>query len=350
MEEYIMEAKKDYFGKAPNGKEAYLFTLTNDNGMIVKVTNFGGIVTSLVVPDKKGRMGDVALGYNTLEEYLKGGAYFGALIGRYANRIAKGNFKLNGREYQLINNEGENHLHGGTAGFDKVVWDAAAVDKGEEIGVKLSYLSQDGEEGYPGNLHAVVNYLLNNKNELIVLFEAETDNPTIINLTNHSYFNLAGDGNGDVLGHEITINAGRFTELNENYIPTGEIKPVNNTPYDFTQYHKIGERIAQTGSGYDINYVLNKNKDELSLAAKVYEKTSGRIMEVFTTQPGLQFYTGNFLSGFPAGKTGKSYKKKEGFALEAQHFPDSPNHPGFPSTVLNPGQVFRQAIIFKFTA
>jgi len=333
------------------GKEVFQFILENKNNMTVKIINFGGIITSLLVPDKTGKIDDVVLGFNSLADYLSEHPYFGALIGRFGNRIAKGRFVLNGKEYQLARNDGENHLHGGNVGFDRVVWEAEEFRNAEGVGVELRYLAQDGEEGYPGNLNTTVRYLLNNQNELVINYLATTDQPTIINLTQHSYFNLKGEGCDDILDHEIMINADHYTAVDDGLIPTGELKPVKNTPFDFTTWQPIGARIQQlTGTGgYDHNYVLNRAGTEPTLAASVRESISGRVMTVYTTEPGMQFYTGNSLDGTLTGKRGVKYGKHSGFCLETQHFPDSPNHPEFPSTVLNPGEVYRQTTIYRFT-
>jgi len=343
-----MSIIKSDFGKTKEGQPVDLYTLTNARGMTVKITNYGGIVTSLKVPDKNGRLADVVLGFDTLDQYLEGHPYFGALVGRYGNRIARGKFTLNGTEYKLATNNGENHLHGGIKGFDKVVWNAGIVKKENEVGIKLSYLSKDGEEGYPGNLTAVVLYTLTNDNELKINYEAETDKPTPINLTHHSYFNLKGAGNGDILGHLLTVAADRFTPVDEGLIPTGELKSVKDTPMDFTVPRTIGERINQVKGGYDHNYVLNGWDGSLKQAAKAVESLTGRVMEVWTTEPGLQFYTGNFLDGTITGKDGKVYDKHYGFCLETQHFPDSPNKPGFPSTILEPGEKYTHTTIYRF--
>lgn len=343
-----MNIKKEPFGKTNDGKEVMLYSLCNDHNMTVKIITYGGTVTSIQVPGKDGKIDDVVFGFNTLPEYLAEHPYFGVIAGRYANRIAKGRFVLNGVEYKLAVNDGENHLHGGIVGFDKVVWDSAEIKTGEAVGVSLFYLSKDGEEGYPGNLRTTVKYLLNNQNELAIEYEAVTDKPTVINLTNHSYFNLSGEGSGDILGHEITINADRYTVVDDGSIPTGELKPVKETPFDFTVSRPIGARINELKLGYDHNYVLNKRGNELSLAAKVYDPKSKRKMEVYTTEPGMQFYTGNYLDGTRKGKSGNTYGKHEGFCLETQHFPDSPNHSDFPTTLLNPGETYRQKTVYKF--
>ncbi|NLW47655.1 MAG: galactose mutarotase [Firmicutes bacterium] len=344
-----MKIKQEPFGKINDGKEVTLYTLENDHNMTVKIITFGGTVTSIKVPDQDGKIADVVFGFNSLPEYLEEHPFFGVIAGRYANRIAKGRFTLNGNEYNLAVNDGENHLHGGIVGFDKVVWDGSIIQTDQVVGVNLVYLSKDGEEGYPGNLRTTVKYLLNNQNELAIEYEAVTDKPTVVNLTNHSYFNLSGEGSGKILEHEILINADRYTVVDEGLIPTGELKAVKNTPFDFTIASPIGKHIDELGLGYDHNYVLNKNGNELSLAAKVYDPKSQRKMAVYTTTPGMQFYTGNNLKGDRQGKTGQTYGKHEGFCLETQHFPDSPNHPEFPTTRLNPGETYRQKTIYHFS-
>lgn len=343
------------FGKTPDGAAVDLYTLTNSAGMRADITNYGGIVVSLFVPDRQGHLADVVLGYDSLDDYLAGSPYFGAIIGRYGNRIGGGRFSLEGKQYTLARNNNENHLHGGLVGFDKVVWTARGVlgDKGP--GLVLEYLSKDGEEGYPGNLSVTVTYILTDQNELRIHYRATTDQPTPVNLTNHSYFNLAGQGSGDILDHELTINADRFTPVDEGLIPTGELRPVEGTPMDFRRPTAIGARVDQDdrqlgfGGGYDHNWVLNGEAGELSLAAKVYEPTSGRVMEVFTTEPGVQFYCGNFLDGSNVGKGGRQYKHRYGFCLETQHFPDSPNKPDFPSTILRPGEEYSTTTIYEFS-
>jgi len=327
------------------------YTLTNANGMKMEVTNFGGRIVSLFVPDKNGKMGDVVLGYDSLKQYLHGNLYFGAMIGRYGNRIAKGKFSLNGKEYQLPQNNGENSLHGGPIGFHNAYWKVTPVNNHS---LKMTYRSKDGEAGYPGNLDVTVTYTLTEKNEVVIDYEAKTDQETVVNLTHHSFFNLAGAGNGDILNHELTIYADEFNAVNRGLIPVGAPKPVKGTPFDFTTPHKIGERINQDdeqlkfGKGYDHNWVLRKGKSEMRQAAKVTEPISGRIMEVWTTEPGLQFYSGNFLSDKEIGKGNKVYPIRSALCLEAQHFPDSPNHPDFPSTVLKPGETYKQKTIYKF--
>lgn len=333
-----------------------LYTLCNENGCAAKITNYGGIVVSLEVPDRTGKVGDVVLGYRTLDAYQVKSPYFGALIGRFGNRIADGRFALEGQTYQLAKNDNDvNHLHGGTKGFDKVIWDVEPKQTDRGPALELSYLSEDGEEGYPGNLEVKALYTLTNDNALRLDFTATTDRTTVVNLTHHSYFNLAGEGNGTILDHKLMINADRFTPVNRNLIPTGELRPVKGTPFDFTEPHAIGERINQEdeqlgyGPGYDHNWVLNKSEpDALELAARVEEETSGRILEVLTTEPATQFYSGNFLDGTLTGKTGVQYERRTGFCIEPQHFPDSPNQPEFPSTVLRPGETYRNTIIYRF--
>ncbi|MGE5604813.1 MAG: aldose epimerase family protein [Bacteroidota bacterium] len=345
-----MKLIKEPFGSLKEGKEVSLFTLQNQGDMTVKIITYGGIITSILTPDQNGNTDDVVLGFNSLEDYLGGHPYFGALIGRYGNRIAKGKFILNGKEYRLAVNDGKNHLHGGLVGFDKVVWDAEELRNDAEVGVRLTYFSKDGEEGYPGNLRTTVTYLLNDQNELTIAYQATTDQPTVINLTNHAYFNLTGEGSGNILDHEALINADRYAAVSADLIPTGELVSVKGTAMDFSTPKKIGIEIDQVKGGYDHNYVLNKTNNELSLAAKVFEPKSGRTLEVFTTEPGVQFYTGNFLDGTLIGKAGKPYGKHAGFCLETQHFPDSPNQPEFPSTLLNPGDIYQQMTIYKFSA
>ena len=348
--------EKQMFGKMPDGTAVDIYTLRNASGVEARITNYGGIVVSLKVPDRNGKFDDVVLGYDNLDGYLKNNSpYMGALIGRYANRIAKGTFKLNGTEYHLAVNNGANHLHGGLKGFDKVVWTAAPLRVANGAALKLTYVSKDGEENYPGNLTATVIYTLTDANELRIDYSATTDKRTIVNLTSHSYFNLAGQGMGDILKHQLFMNASRFTPTDAGAIPTGELKSVRGTPFDFTKPTEIGARIDQDdqqlkfGNGYDHNFVLIKGK-RLSLAAIVKEPTTGRVMQVSTTEPGMQFYSGNFLDGSITGKDGKVYQRRYGFCLEAQHYPDSPNEPKFPSVVLNPGQRYTQTTIYKFSA
>jgi aldose 1-epimerase len=337
-----------------DGRAITLYTLTNSHGMEVRAMNYGGIIVSIRVPDRSGQFADIVLGHETLEGYRPNPPYFGAIVGRYANRIAQGTFKLDGETYTLPKNDGPNTLHGGTRGFDKAVWDAEPL-KGE-TGVAFSYFSKDGEEGFPGNVRVKVTYTLTNANALEIDYEATTDKATPINLSQHSYFNLKGEGNGDILDHEIMINADRFTPVDKNLIPTGELRPVKGTPFDFTTPTRIGARIDDNydqlvlGHGYDHNFVIHRTGGGLVLAARVYEPTTGRTLEVSTTQPGVQFYTGNFLDGTITGKNGQVYKHRYGFCLETQHFPDSPNHPSFPNTILKPGETFREKTVFKFSA
>lgn len=344
-----MNIHKEIFGKTLDGKEVELYTLNNENGVELEIMTYGAAIVSLKVPDKDGQIDDIVLGYDNLKDYIDNSPYFGATIGRYANRIKRGQFTLNGVKYQLTINDGRNHLHGGVKGFDKVFWEANSFKESDGVGVKLTYHSKDGEEGYPGNLTASVTYTLTNNNELKMEYEATTDKPTIVNLTNHSYFNLAGQGIGNILSHKLMINADSFTPVDDELIPTGEIKTVKETPMDFTSPIAIGERIDEVKGGYDHNFVLNSENNSLSLAAQVYEPTSGRVMEIYTTQPGIQFYSGNFLDGTITGKQERIYKKHYAFCLEPQHFPDSPNHPNFPSVVLNPGEKYLQQSVYVFS-
>jgi aldose 1-epimerase len=343
-----MSVRKEPFGQTTDGKGVDIYTLTNANGLRARITNYGAILVSLEVPDRNGKLADITLGYDALDGYIKRGSFFGATVGRYANRIGGAGFVLNGIEYELAANNGENHIHGGKKGFDKVVWNAEQVETADAVGVKLTYLSKDGEEGYPGNLDCTIVYTLTSNDELKISYEAETDKTTVINLTNHSYYNLAGQGNGDILGHEIMLNADSYTVVDKGLIPTGEIRSVKDSPMDFTSPMSIGSRIGQVGKGYDHNYVLNSGGGSRALCARVYEPTSGRVMEVHTTEPGVQLYTGNFLNGSITGKDGKVYNKHYAFCLETQHFPDSPNKPDFPSVVLEPGQKYTTVTVHKF--
>ena len=353
---HAQEITKQSFGKTTDGESVDLYTLKNRNGMEAKITNYGGIVVSLTAPDRNKKYADVVLGFNDLDSYLKGHPYFGAIIGRYGNRIAKGRFTLNGVEYKLAVNNGENHLHGGIKGFDKVVWTAKEMKTKAGAVLSLTYLSKDGEEGYPGNLTVKVNYTLTNRDELRIDYFAQTDKDTVTNLTHHSYFNLAGEGNGDILNHQLVINANQFTPTDAGSIPTGELRNVQGTPFSFLTSTAIGARIDQDdqqlkfGGGYDHNWVVNGKSGSLRQAATAYEPTSGRVMEVWTTEPGVQFYTGNFLDGTLTGKSGKPYPKRSGFCLETQHFPDSPNKPAFPTTTLKPGKPYRSTTIYRFSA
>jgi aldose 1-epimerase len=346
---------KEPFGKTADGQEISRYKLTNKSGMEVAIINYGGIIVSLKAPDRSGKLDDIVLGLDSLDGYLAKPPYFGALIGRYGNRIAKAKFTLNGVEYTLAKNNGENSLHGGEKGFDKVVWNARDVSAGDAAALELTYLSKDGEEGYPGNLAAQVVYSLNDKNELKIDYSATTDKDTVVNLTNHSYFNLAGQGEGDILQHRLMLNADRFTPIDAGLIPTGELQSVAGTPFDFRQPTPIGARINDKdqqlalGKGYDHNWVLNGTAGTMRLAARVTEPKSGRVLEVETVEPGIQFYTGNFLDGTIRGKGGKVYQQRYGFCLETQHFPDSPNKPAFPSTVLKAGGRYHTMTVFRFS-
>jgi len=350
-----LEVKKESFGKTGDGRPVDLYTLTNSHGLELRAMTYGGIIVSLRVPDKNGKLGDIVLGHETLEGYIPNTPYFGVIVGRYANRIANAAFILDGVKYALAKNDGPNSLHGGIKGFNQQIWEGKEFKNAKGVGVAFSYLSKDGEEGYPGNLKVKVSYTLTNENQLVVDYQATTDKATPLNLSQHSYFNLAGEGNGDILGHHLMLNADRFTPVDKTLIPTGELRPVKGTPKDFTKPTAIGARISDdyeqlvVGRGYDHNWVINRKDDSLTLAAKVHEPTSGRIMEVFTTQPGVQFYSGNFLDGTITGKQGHVYKHRYGLCLETQHYPDSPNHPEFPSSILRPGQTFKSQTVFKFS-
>jgi aldose 1-epimerase len=346
---------KSPFGALPDGTAVDLYTLTNAGGVEARVITYGGIIVSLKVPDRAGKLDDVVLGMDTLEGYLKGVPYFGAIVGRYGNRIANARFTIDGQTYKLAVNNGKNALHGGVKGFDKAVWKAEPFERAGEVGLVLSHMSPDGDEGYPGALTVKITYTLTDRNELAFDYEATTDKPTPVNLTQHSYFNLAGAGTGDILGHELTLNADRYTPVDAGLIPTGELAPVESTPFDFRTSTAIGARIdaahpqIKLGGGYDHNFVLTRQGEGLSLAARVVEPTSGRVMEVTTTEPGVQFYTGNFLDGTITGKGGRVYQKRYGFCLETQHYPDSPNKPSFPSTIVRPGQPYRSKTMFTFS-
>ena len=347
MTQMTARVQKSNFGQLPDGAAVDLYTLTNANGLVAKVADYGTIITELHVPDRQGKLGDIVLGFDNLPQYLKGHPYFGCTVGRVANRIAQGRFTLDGKTYTLATNTGPNHLHGGLKGFDKVLWHA---EPQAGAAVKFTYTSPDGEEGYPGTLAVAVTIALTEANELRLDYLATTDQPTPVNLTNHSYFNLAGQG--DVLSHELMIAADHYTASDNALMPTGEIKPVKGTPLDFTQPLPIGSRFAQLQTspvGYDNNYVLNAGGKGLALAARVYEPRSGRVMEVHTTQPGVQFYTANFLNGSLTGKRGVVYRQHTGFCLETQHFPDSVNHPTFPSVILRPGQVYQHTTVHNFS-
>ncbi len=340
------------FGNLSDGTPISLYTMTNTQGVTMKVMNYGGIIVSLEVPDRDGKTIDVILGYDSLKAYEKNNPFFGALVGRYGNRIAKGKFTLDGQEYDLVKNNNGNHLHGGTKGFDKVVWNIEEVPSPDGTALKLSYLSKDMEEGYPGNLNVEVIYTLTNDNTVRFDYKATTDKKTIVNLTQHTYFNLNG-GKDNILGHEVSINADRFLPVSEQLIPTGELRPVENTPFDFRTPFAIGERInsdneqIRFGRGYDHCWVLNG--EGLKVAAEVYDSTSGIEMTVRTTEPGVQFYTGNFLDGSLTGKNGIVYNQRTGFCLETQHFPDSPNQSAFPSVVLSPGETYSSQTSYQFS-
>ena len=338
-----------------DGKQVALYTLENENSLRVDITNYGGRIVSLLVPDQNNIIDDIVTGYHSIDEYLETEEiYFGAIIGRYGNRIGNASFTLDGTEYNLEANNGENHLHGGPGGFHTVVWDAEQIDSQT---LRLTYLSPHMEEGYPGNLATEVIYELNNYNELVIKYSANTDRMTVVNLTNHAFFNLAGEGNSEITSHQLSINASHYTPVAEDLIPTGEIAPVENTPLDFREFRRIGDRIdsdhqqIQYGLGYDHNYVLDRpeGSEELILAASVFDPVSGRKMEVLTTEPGLQFYSGNFLSGNEIGKRGEQYGHRTSFCLETQHYPDSPNKPGFPSTALDTEEIYESTTIYRFT-
>jgi aldose 1-epimerase len=340
------------FGKTPEGEQVSIYLLTNAAGWKAKIMTYGALLTELHVPDRNGKLDDVTLGFEDLKGYLEGHPYFGATVGRVGNRIAKGRFTLDGVEYKLATNNGPNALHGGIKGFDKVVWKSEGKTDPDGASVKFTYVSKDGEEGYPGNLTCTVTYTLTNHNELKIDYTAVTDKATPVNLTNHSYFNLAGAKAGDILGHELTLIADRYTPVDDTLIPTGEIKAVKGTPLDFTTPMTIGSRIGQLKGdpgGYDHNFVLNSEGKSLALGARVHEPKTGRVMEMYTTEPGVQFYTGNFLDGKQKGKGGVVYQKHHGFCLEAQHFPDSVNHANFPSMILRPGKTYTQTTTYKFS-
>lgn len=346
----VVKVQKQSYGKTADGEAVDLFVLDNGKGMIVKVISYGAAITEIHVPDRAGKSADVNLGFADIAGWQsKGNPFFGAIAGRYANRIAGGKFTLDGKEYTLAKNNGPNHLHGGVKGFDKAVWKVEGHGAGS---VTFSHTSPDGDEGYPGKLHAEVRYTLTPDNELRIDYKATTDKTTVVNLTNHAYFNLAGHGSGDVLGHELTLNASRYTPTDDTLIPTGKIEAVKGTPFDFTTPRTIGSRIAKAGGnpvGYDLNFVLDGGGRKLAPAATVYEAKSGRVMRMFTTEPGVQFYSGNFLDGTVKGKDGAIYKKHAGFCLEAQKFPDSPNQKAFPSAALKPGETYTQTTIYQFS-
>jgi aldose 1-epimerase len=344
-----MKIEKQPFGRVSEGKPVDLYILENDQGVAARITNYGGILVSLMIPDRAGKVEDVVLGFDNLEGYVRDDCFIGATIGRYANRIGKGTFILDGKKYKLALNDGPNHLHGGIKGFNKVIWDAEPQQAADMVGLKLHYLSRAGEENYPGNLDCTVIYWLSNGNEIIIEYSATTDKATPVNLTNHSYFNLAGQGKGKILDHVLMINADRYTVFDPTSIPTGEIAEVRNTPLDFRQPQAIGARINQIKGGYDHNYVLNQADGSLRLVTRVNEPLSGRTMEVHTTKPGMQFYSGNFLTNSIHGKSGKTYDKHYAFCLETQYFPDSPNQPQFPNSILRPGDRYYHKTVYSFS-
>lgn len=338
---------KTQFGTMPDGRPVDLYTLTNANGAVVKITNYGTIITELHVPDRNGQFGDVVLGFDNLAQYLAGHPYFGCTVGRVANRIGGAKFTLDGKTYTLAANNGPNHLHGGLKGFDKVLWQA---EPQTDVSVRFTYISPDGEEGYPGNLAVTVVMTWTDQDEIVIEYSATTDKATPVNLTNHSYFNLACEG--DILGHVLMLSASQYTPADASLIPTGEIRPVAGTPLDFTTPTQIGARFDQLDNkprGYDHNFVINRAGKGLALAARVFEPKTGRVMEVFTTEPGIQLYTGNFLDGSLKGKRGVVYKQYTGFCLETQHFPDAVNKPSFPSIILRPGQTYQQTTVYRFS-
>lgn len=355
--------EKSSFGQLPDGRQVEIYRISNDNGIEMRVITYGGIIVSLRTPDSQGDMDDIVLGFDSLDGYLSDtyqqvNPYFGALIGRYGNRIGDGQFTLNGETYELATNDGDNHLHGGDQGFNQRLWQAEPFSNEQGAGVILSYTSADGEEGYPGRLETRVTYTLTDDDALRIDYHATTTQATPVNLTQHSYFNLNGEGNDSILDHRLMINAEAFTPVNENLIPTGEIRPVAGTPFDFTEPTAIGARIdadnqqLEFGRGYDHNFVLKRESpqsEELVLAARVWEPDSGRVLEVATSEPGIQFYSGNFLAGKLTGKSGQPYVHRSGFALETQHFPDSPNHSDFPSTILQPGDTYQSQTVYRFS-
>jgi aldose 1-epimerase len=344
--------RRQDWGKTAAGTRVSLYTLTNSGGSVARITDYGALLTELHVPDRGGKLGNVVLGFNSLQPYLDGHPFFGATVGRYANRIRRGKFKLDGKTYTLATNNPPNHLHGGNRGWDKVVWKGRVVSAAAGPAVQFSHVSPDGDEGYPGTVRATVTYTLTNKNEVKVDYTATTNKATPVNMTHHSYFNLAGEGNGTILNHRLMIAADRYTPTDSTLIPTGKIAPVKGTSLDFTKPTRIGARINSFGTlgGYDHNYVIRGGGKGVVLAARVHDPSSGRVMEIWTDEPGLQFYTGNGLDGTLTGPRGVPYDKHFAFCLEAQHYPDSPNHPNFPSTILRPGQTYRQTTVHRFYA
>jgi aldose 1-epimerase len=351
-----MAVTQSTFGAMPDGTKIDLFTLTNAHGVEVRVITYGAVIVSIKAPDRRGHFDDIVTGFDTLDGYLTRSRYFGAVVGRYGNRIANGRFTLDGKTYELATNNGKNHLHGGLRGFDKVVWAGSTVERDGNSGVALTYVSRDGEEGYPGTLNATVTYTLTARNELIVDYAATTDRAAPINLTNHSYFNLAGDGHGDILQHVLTIDADRYTPTDDTQIPTGELAPVEGTPFDFRKPTPIGARIdandeqLRLGHGYDHSFVVRRSGPGLVHAAGLFEPITGRTLDVWTTEPAVQVYTGNFLDGTVTGKDGRKYPYRAAVCLETTHFPDTPNHPSFPSATLRPGEVFASRTIYAFGA
>ena len=347
-----MSIQKSSFGKTKDGAEVSLFICTNKNGLVLKVMTYGATVVSMETPDKAGKLANIQLGFPTLEGYLQRHPYFGSTVGRYGNRIAKGKLKIDGKEFALATNNGPNHLHGGLKGFDAVVWNAEEVKTADSVGVKFTYKSKDGEEGYPGNLNVTVVYSLTNDNEMKIDYTATTDKATVVNLTNHCYWNLGGAGSGDILKTQLTLTADKYLPIDAGSIPTGELAPVKGTAMDFTSPHAIGQRIAELKKephqtkGYDHCYVLRGQDGKLALAARAKDPTSGRVMEISTTEPAIQLYCGNFLDGSPGGN---GYKQHDAFCLETQHFPDSPNQSKFPSTLLKPGETYRSTTVHKFS-
>jgi len=350
-----MKIKKEKFGKLSDGTEVDLFTIDHPDGAQIKITNYGAVVIAVKVPDKNGIIEDVVLGFDDLEKYEKIRGFYGAIVGRYGNRIANGQFTLDGNEYQLPVNDGENSLHGGFNGFDRFAWQVEEFDVKMDAIVKLSYFSKDGEEGYPGNLKVTVTYKFTLNFELIIEYSITTDKKTVTNVTNHAYFNLSGNLKEDILNHLLLLNADKYTPVLPGLIPTGEIEAVKETPMDFRNLTPIGERINQDdeqlklGLGYDHNWVINNADGTLNSVGTLYEPISGRLMEIFTTEPGIQFYSGNFMDGSHSGHNGRVYKYRHAVCLETQHFPDSPNHQGFPSTILNPGDVYTSTTVYKFS-
>ena len=350
-----MSITSEPFGTTKNGQKVELYTLRNEKGVTAKITNYGGILTSLMVPDKAGKFADVVLGFDKFSDYESRNPFFGCITGRYANRIAKGKFSLNGKEYTLAVNNGPNTLHGGKIGFDKKVWSASRVHRSNGVGLELTYTSPDGEEGYPGTLKSTVTYVLTNDNALDIEYAATTDKATVVNLTNHSYFNLAGEGSGKITDHILSINADYYTPTDDNLIPTGEKAEVRGTPLDFTALTKIGARIdsdfkaLKQGIGYDHNFIISGGHG-LKLAARVKDPKSGRVMEVRTTEPAVQFYSANHMTKMTGCKNGHTYDFRHAYCFETQHYPDSPNHPDFPTTTLQPGDVYQHTCIYKFSA